>query len=504
MMNMKSLLLASVLQAGLLSSQAAGTDNDLLLPVQGSLMLPPAGQVDNSVEYHALKDLYEATAGQNWYDKTNWLTPDLIYWYGASVENDDVTALNLTNNNLIGTVPVAIGNLTQLQQLFLAKNQLTGELPQEIASLGNCTQFRFGDNQLTGLPDFSVHPQLAKLRLNVEKNKLDFGDLEPFFDQTGKLLVRFFSYSGQGEIGEEQELTFYTGMPVELKIETPGNYNTYQWQKMVVKNTNNGNSAKSYKVEWVNIDGATNPVYRVENYLEEEVLGSYRCAIGNTRVPDLTLYTKELKVNIEEYFETRFVVNTTAFPADLKYEIVAPNLNDTLAFGGIDEFIIENPQASSSVILNVLKDEVSVGVGFLFTVDINGTIHGLKLVNEMDQYDINPLFYSSEQSTLSLYPIIPLPKKWPQVYLGLKDGLYFTPDGDGSYDALSPVGVPQIAQYLLEIWDMEGTPVFVSADPALSWDGLDMTTNLLVPNGVYQYAIMADEIEVKGQLIVKY
>ena len=381
---------------------------------------------------------------------------------------------------------------------------MTGDLPQEIASLVNCAQFKFCDNQLTGLPDFSAHPQLSKLKLNVKGNHLDFGDLEPFFDQWGNQLVKFFSYADQTEIGDEQELTFYSGIPVVLTVETPGNFNTYQWQKMEVKSSNKGKSANSYKVEWVNIDGATESVYQVEELVEEGVLGSYRCAVSNTRVPELTLHSKEIKVNIEEYSETRFTINTTALPTNLTYEIVGPELNDTVPFGQVDEFVMANPQPTCNIILNVLKENQSTEVGFVFAVDANGTIHDLKLVNGIEQTTINPLFYSVNQSQLTLYPVIRAKKKWPNVHLNLKDGLFFTPDGDDSSDTLIAVGAEQASQFLLEIWDADGTSVFSSADPAVAWDGVNAATTALVTSGVYHYAIMADDMEVKGQFIVQY
>ena len=73
--------------------------------------------------------LYEATGGNNWYDNANWLssTYPLAQWYG--VETDDegrVTSLYLSDNDLAGPIPAALGQLDSLKSLWLSDNQLTG------------------------------------------------------------------------------------------------------------------------------------------------------------------------------------------------------------------------------------------------------------------------------------------------------------------------------------------------------------------------------------------
>ncbi len=88
-------------------------------------------------DYAALADLYNATNGPNWTNKTGWLTDcNLCGWYGIGCTNGRVTTLNLVNNGLQGSIPMSLSGLTNLSALSLALNQLSGTIP---ANLGNLT-----------------------------------------------------------------------------------------------------------------------------------------------------------------------------------------------------------------------------------------------------------------------------------------------------------------------------------------------------------------------------
>ena len=65
-----------------------------------------------------------------------------------SIENN--TQLHLGNNQLTGSIPPEIGNLTNLMCLGLHNNQLTGEIPSEIGNLTNLIGLQLSNNQLTG------------------------------------------------------------------------------------------------------------------------------------------------------------------------------------------------------------------------------------------------------------------------------------------------------------------------------------------------------------------
>jgi Leucine-rich repeat (LRR) protein len=62
--------------------------------------------------------------------------------------------LDLGRNQLTGSIPSEIWNLTNLTNLRLRSNQLTGSIPTEIGNLTNLTYLELTSNQLTGIiPD---------------------------------------------------------------------------------------------------------------------------------------------------------------------------------------------------------------------------------------------------------------------------------------------------------------------------------------------------------------
>ena len=67
------------------------------------------------------------------------------YW-----ENGRLTELNLNNQDLTGSIPLEIGNLTSLYSLNLSRNQLSGAIPVEIGNLTNLSELYLHYNQLTG------------------------------------------------------------------------------------------------------------------------------------------------------------------------------------------------------------------------------------------------------------------------------------------------------------------------------------------------------------------
>ncbi|CAN8303486.1 unnamed protein product [Cochlearia groenlandica] len=83
-----------------------------------------------------------------------------------------LTLLNLAMNDLTGSLPPSLGNLTALQVIRLQQNRLTGEIPDEIKQLSNLLILNISFNSLSG----SIPPSLSQLKklsvMNLQGNNL--------------------------------------------------------------------------------------------------------------------------------------------------------------------------------------------------------------------------------------------------------------------------------------------------------------------------------------------
>ena len=82
----------------------------------------------------ALKDLYDSTAGASWLHEGNantsddWFeTSDASLWYGLTVQSGHVIALDLHDDNLVGSFP-DLGALSRVQTLRFDQNALSGNI----------------------------------------------------------------------------------------------------------------------------------------------------------------------------------------------------------------------------------------------------------------------------------------------------------------------------------------------------------------------------------------
>ncbi len=100
----------------------------------------------------ALVDLYNSTDGPNWAEpyKSDWLSGPISGWPGLLFTAGRVTYLSLANANLTGTIPAAVGDLTELTKLNLYNNNLTGPIPAAIGNLTALIELDLSLNELSG------------------------------------------------------------------------------------------------------------------------------------------------------------------------------------------------------------------------------------------------------------------------------------------------------------------------------------------------------------------
>ena len=192
----------------------------------------------------ALASMYTKMNGTGWEGADNWVDADLVDWFGVTIENNRVTQVSLSDNNLVGRLPKDILDIRQLEFLDLS------------------------GNRISSVPDFHLMPNLTSLDLS--ENNLDFGDLEPLVDLTS------LSYSPQRNFGSSLIDTLAIGSSVEFISSLDGTNNSYQW------------SYENLSGVEEDIPGAISDTYEIVG-LAYENMGTYRLQVTSPLVPDLTL-----------------------------------------------------------------------------------------------------------------------------------------------------------------------------------------------------------------------
>ena len=102
----------------------------------------------------ALAALYFATGGEQWTVQDNWLTiASACNWHGVYCDrfNNYIREIDLTNNNLVGSIPVAINMLSEIIGVTLTSNELSGTVPWlALGSLPSLSFLALNNNQLEG------------------------------------------------------------------------------------------------------------------------------------------------------------------------------------------------------------------------------------------------------------------------------------------------------------------------------------------------------------------
>lgn len=169
--------------------------------------VPPA-------ERAALVALYNAAGGSSWTTKTNWNTGDpcLNSWYGITCNGSNVTQIMLGSNNLNGTIPATIGNLSQLSSFSVQGNfYLSGSIPRQLGNLSQLQVLQLGWCNLKG----SIPQELSSLsqlrHLSLSHNSL-VGSIPKWLgslSQLDQLWLEGNSFTGAipKELGSLSQLT---------------------------------------------------------------------------------------------------------------------------------------------------------------------------------------------------------------------------------------------------------------------------------------------------------
>ncbi len=161
--------------------------------VSKTITVRQEGKPVQLIDSMALVELYNATGGASWTTKWN-LSQPISQWYGVEMKNGRVAGLDLSGNNLSGTIPNGFYKLSMLEELNLNDNNLSGTLSADIGKLNNLVECELVRNQLSGALPMEIR-MLAKLRyLDLSENEFS-GDIPDIFATLSQLIMLDVSYN---------------------------------------------------------------------------------------------------------------------------------------------------------------------------------------------------------------------------------------------------------------------------------------------------------------------
>ncbi len=123
----------------------------------------------------ALVALYDSLNGPAWFNNANWKTGSVTNWGSGLVvvQGNRVTKLYLNGNNLSGSLPSQIADLTALKELWFSDNNISGSIPSLIDGMSALEILGMDHNAFTGPipPEIGNMTNLNTIYLN--HNQLD-------------------------------------------------------------------------------------------------------------------------------------------------------------------------------------------------------------------------------------------------------------------------------------------------------------------------------------------
>ncbi|MEN8886648.1 MAG: Two component regulator three Y domain protein, partial [Winogradskyella sp.] len=104
----------------------------------------------SKTQKEALIAIYNATNGNSWNKSWDFDQP-VAKWCGLTLDkNDNIVGIDLSFNNLNGTLPKELASLTALKFLNLSFNKLEGQLPSTLTLMVNLEDLKLFSNNFSG------------------------------------------------------------------------------------------------------------------------------------------------------------------------------------------------------------------------------------------------------------------------------------------------------------------------------------------------------------------
>ena len=501
----------------------------------------------------ALVDFYNATSGNSWGNKANWLSGIVGSWQGITIDSNRVTNINLSGNNLSGSLPISFCNLTRLKYLYLSDNNLSGNLPSCFGNLISLNTIDFRNNKFTGaipstvinfpkladifisnnqfdqLPDLSSLTEFSNLL--VQNNKFTFEDLEP------NIGVLNFQYIPQDSVDIRTDTIVDIKDTAKFQAFCGGSSNQYQWTK-------NGTALAGNS----HFQGTATSFLTINKVaLSDE--GYYACIVKSSIIPGLTLYRKLIHIAVND---TRLTQIITVVPGSNnvcgdKPSVIKATTNSTLSLSysiltsngqlKADTLIPFLPGSVALRIYNygddtykpVIKDTIII-INFptITSIEIAKTIPtelgGALELSVPFQAATNFLWINPQKDTTfaNIYNKNVVNENDEGTYtikVGMNNCYYFSenvvvefaslhtlivyelvsPDGDGKNDVFYIQNIEKYQDSEVTIFNTWNQTVFKKSNYVNDWSGSDL------PGGTYYYIVKIPSLNklVKGSLYLK-
>jgi hypothetical protein len=86
---------------------------------------------------YSLATIYFASPVGQWANATRWLDNDECEWFGIVCDEDVVNEIDLSENNLTGTISADIAQLSSLVRFVINQNEVKGSIPTSMAKMSN-------------------------------------------------------------------------------------------------------------------------------------------------------------------------------------------------------------------------------------------------------------------------------------------------------------------------------------------------------------------------------
>jgi len=188
--------------------------NVLAVVVAAVVFLSPLlfGRISDQ-ERAALISLYNALNGDSWDNNSGWKSEPFdndgfsqkgseSQWKGVTVSNNMVVKLEIIGRDITGSLPLDLGQLTNLKELNIYGPQLQGDIPMELGYLLNLESLTLIGNFSGPLPvELSSLTNLKKLTLDAQFSDQIPADLGKLVNLESLLLDGNFSGPIPDEIG---------------------------------------------------------------------------------------------------------------------------------------------------------------------------------------------------------------------------------------------------------------------------------------------------------------